>query len=322
MFFRFFTAICTLLAIGLAPDTHASAPMVQTQVPGYYRIQLGRFEITALNDGETHIDSKLLNHIGNDRLRAMLAAQFVDYPKMPTSVNAYLINTGDHLVLVDTGGGIRMKPALGKVAAALEASGYRPAQVDTILLTHMHGDHIGGLIDGDGKPLYPNATVMVAKAESDYWLSTSRAAKATAKMQARFDAARRVAAPYQARDRWHTFTKGTEVVPGILALDARGHTPGHTAYQVESEGHGLLIWGDLVHAHAVQFARPGVSIAYDSDQQQAIVTRRGLFKATAASGILVAGMHLPFPGIGHVRAVGNGSYAWVPIELAPLKMQQ
>ncbi len=312
------TAFCALALLGLVPTAHAKAPMVHTQVPGFYRMQLGQFEVTALYDGQIDIDTKLLHHIDASHLKTLLARMFVDYPKMHTSVNAYLINTGDHLVLMDTGAGTLFGPTLGNVEKNLKASGYTPEEVDTILITHMHGDHVGGLIDADGKPVYPSATVMVAKAESDFWLSTKAAESATKEMKPFFQMAQKAAAPYLASGHWHTFTKGSEVVPGILALDAHGHTPGHTAYQVESDGHKLLIWGDLVHAYAVQFAKPGVSIDYDIDQKQAIVTRQGLYKATAAGKILVAGMHLPFPGIGHVRAVGHGSYAWIPIEFSPL----
>jgi glyoxylase-like metal-dependent hydrolase (beta-lactamase superfamily II) len=108
------------------------------------------------------------------------------------------------------------------------------------------------------------------------------------------------------------------LVPGITAVKANGHTPGHTAFAVESDGQKLLIWGDLVHAHAVQFADPGVSIEFDVDQKQAIATRKIIFKAMAESRSLVGGMHLPFPGIGHVRADGEGTYSWVPIEFSPL----
>ena len=150
--------------------------------------------------------------------------------------------------------------------------------------------------------------------DNDFWLSQKVADSAATKNQPYFKMARDVAAPYLASGQWKTFTEGSVLVPGIKAVKANGHTPGHTAYAVESKGQKLLIWGDLVHAHAVQFVRPGVSIEFDSDQKQAIATRRRIMKAMAASKSLVAGMHLPFPGIGHVRADGIGRYSWVPIE--------
>ncbi|MGE5385081.1 MAG: MBL fold metallo-hydrolase, partial [Betaproteobacteria bacterium] len=238
------------------------------------------------------------------------------------AVNAYLINTGSNLVLVDAGAAQLFGPGLGYVLQNLKAAGYDPAQVDTVVVTHLHGDHIGGLNGADGKPVFPKANVFAAQADNDFWLSQQTADTAPKEAQPFFKMARDAAAPYQAAGRWKTFKAGETLVPGVQAVQANGHTPGHTAFAVESEGQKLLIWGDVVHAHAVQFARPGVSIEFDVDQKQAIATRRNLMKAMAESKSLVAGMHLPFPGIGHVRAEGKGSYTWVPVEFSPLPKAQ
>ncbi|MBI2309136.1 MAG: MBL fold metallo-hydrolase [Rhodocyclales bacterium] len=302
----------------LSPLAHAEAPAIQTQVPGYYRHQLGQFEITALFDGAIELDAKLLKNATPTDLRRLLARMFVGDPKMQTAVNAYLINTGKHLVLVDTGAAKLFGPSLGYVLQNMKAAGYDPAQVDTVVVTHLHGDHMGGLNDAGGKPVFPKARVMVPRGDHDFWLSQETAEKAPEGMKPFFKMARDTAAPYQTAGQWQTFADGAELVPGVRAVKANGHTPGHTAYAVESAGQKLLIWGDLVHAHAVQFAKPGVSIEFDVDQKQAIATRRAIMKAMATSKTLVAGMHLPFPGIGHVRAEGGGRYAWVPIEFSPL----
>jgi glyoxylase-like metal-dependent hydrolase (beta-lactamase superfamily II) len=200
----------------------------------------------------------------------------------------------------------------------MKAAGYEPDQVDMVLITHMHPDHIGGLSDAAGKPIFQKAQVVVSQLESDFWMSQKVADAAPAQAQSRFKMARDIAAPYQAGGQWKTFVKDTELVPGIKPVTAVGHTPGHTAFAVESEGQKLLIWGDLVHAHAVQFAKPGVSIDFDVDQKQAVETRLRIMKEVAAGKSLVAGMHLPFPGIGHVRADGEDSYSWVPIVFGPL----
>jgi len=318
---KIFRIILSLLAVALmssVPLAQAEAPKAQTQVPGYYRHQLGQFEITALYDGAIELDTKLLKNTSAADLNRLLSRMFVGNPKMQTAVNAYLINTGSHLVLVDTGAAKLFGPSLGYVLQNMKAAGYEPSQVDTVILTHLHGDHMGGLNDASGQPLFSKATIFVAQADNDFWLSQKVADKAPTKMQPYFKMARDSAAPYLASSQWKTFTEGSVLVPGIQAVKANGHTPGHTAYAVESEGQKLLIWGDLVHAHAVQFAKPGVSIEFDIDQRQAIATRKSIMKAMAASQSLVAGMHLPFPGIGHVRADGKGSYSWVPIEFAPM----
>jgi glyoxylase-like metal-dependent hydrolase (beta-lactamase superfamily II) len=310
--------IGTAALLGLAPLVYAEVPIIKTQVPGYYRIQLGQFEVTSLYDGRIELDKKLLKNVKPADLSRLLARMFVDNPKIPTAVNAYLINTGDHLVLVDTGAAKLFGPTLGHIPENLKAAGYDPSKVDTILITHMHGDHIGGLNDAEGKPLYPNAKIFVAKAESDFWLSEKAANNALAEHKRFFKMARDVAAPYLANGKWQTFTEDGELVPGIRAVNAKGHTPGHTAYAVESQGQKLLIWGDLVHAHAVQFSKPDVTIEFDSDQKQALATRRSIMKSVAADRSLAAGMHLPFPGIGHIRVDGKGSYAWVPVEFGPI----
>ncbi|MRR06830.1 MAG: MBL fold metallo-hydrolase [Deltaproteobacteria bacterium] len=317
-FFRLTLVLIVFAFTGLVSCAQAEAPKVKTQVPGYYRQQLGQFEITALYDGGIELDTKLLYNTTAAELNRLLSRMFVGNPKMQTAVNAYLINTGSHLVLVDTGAGKLFGPSLGYLLQNMKAAGYQPAQVDTVIITHLHLDHCGGLRGANGEPLFPKAQIFVSQAESDYWLSQKVADASPTDVQRYFTIARDSAAPYLAIKRWKTFTDGSVIVPGIKAVKANGHTPGHTAYAVESEGQKLLIWGDLVHAHAVQFARPGVSIEFDTDQKQAIVTRRNIMKATAASKSLVAGMHLPFPGIGHVRKDGEDRYSWVPIEFGPL----
>lgn len=315
---RHMVAVVALALMSFAPLTMAEAPQVQTQVPGYYRTQLGKFEITALYDGMIELDTKLLKNTSAAELQVLLARMFVGNPKMQTAVNAYLINTGSHLVLVDTGAAKLFGPSLGYALQNMKASGYEPAQVDMVIITHLHADHVGGLNDADGKPLFPKAKILVAQEDGDYWLSQTVADGAPKEVQPFFKMARDSAAPYLSSGQWSTFTQGSVLVPGIKAVKANGHTPGHTAFAVESEGQKLLIWGDLVHAHAVQFARPGVSIEFDIDQKQAIATRHSIMKDMASIKSLVAGMHLPFPGLGHVRADSKGRYSWVPIEFAPM----
>lgn len=317
----FLSMFLFFLFIGLGNRAMAEVAMVSSQVPGYYRTTLGQFEITALYDGAIELDTAILHNTSPEELATFLSRAFVGNPKMQTAVNAYLINTGKNLVLVDAGAGVLFGPTLGFVVQNLVASGYDPAQVDTVIITHLHGDHMGGLNNAQGGPLFPNATVFVAKADNDFWLSQEIADDAAPEVQPFFKMARDTAAPLIAAGKWKTFGEGDPLVSGLTAVKANGHTPGHTAYELESEGRKMLIWGDLVHAHAIQFARPGVSVEFDIDQQQAIETRKRIMAETSTSKIRVAGMHLPFPGIGHVRAEGDGSYSWVPIEFSPMPGQ-
>lgn len=311
-FIRFIIGI--VLFSNFISFVYASAPMIQTQVPGFYRMHLGEFEVTALYDGSTELDAKLLKNTQTIDLKNLLSKMFVNHPNMQTAVNAYLINTGDHLVLIDSGAGKLFGPSLGMTLQNLKAAGYQPTQVDTVLITHLHGDHAGGLNDANGRPVFSQAKVLVAKEENDYWMSKQIADKAPSELKPFFEMARNIAAPYIANGKWTTFAQNTVVVPGIKAVSIFGHTQGHTAYEVDSDGQKLLIWGDVVHSHAVQFAEPSVAFAFDSNSHQAIETRLKLMQSLAASKSLVAGAHLPFPGIGHIRAEGSGKFSWVPIE--------
>ena len=309
---------CALALMGLAGSIWAAAPMKMTQAPGYYRMMVGAFEVTALSDGFIDLDAGLMKNASQAEIKELLARMFVGFPKMRTSSNAYLVNTGEKLVLVEAGAGNVFGPTLGRLLTNLKAAGYRPTQVDAVLITHMHGDHVGGLVDAAGKPVFPRAKVYVAKAESDFWLSEEAASKAPADFQKYFKMARDLAVPFIARKKWKTFADGEEPVPGVKAILEAGHTPGHSAFEVRYGDESFLIMGDLVHCAAVQFARPDVSLDFDSDQKEAVAAREALFKKVAESKELVAGMHLPFPGIGHIRAEGDSAYAWAPVDYSPM----
>lgn len=316
---RFLAAPTTLLLLFfLSSFVRAEAPMAKAQAPGFYRMMLGDFEVTALCDGFIDVDVKLLKNTSDPEIKSLLARSFAGYPKMPTVVNAYLINTGAKLVLVDTGMGKREAPTLGELVNSMKASGYDPAQVDAVLITHLHGDHIGGLLDSAGKPVFPKAVVYVAREENDYWLSAAEEEKAPAGPKRVFRMAREVSAPYLAEGSWRTFENGDMPFPGIKAIVVPGHTPGHTLFNVSSGGSSLLITGDTVHNMAIQFTHPGVAINFDVDSKRAVKVRRALFRDAANHKTLIAGQHLPFPGIGHIRAEGKGSYTWVPIEYSPI----
>jgi glyoxylase-like metal-dependent hydrolase (beta-lactamase superfamily II) len=306
-------AAIALAMLGLLAqaDSFAAAPQVRTQAPGFYRLMLGSFEITALNDGtiDFPMDQLLLNAKPGEVEAAFKNA----YLMLPaeTSVNAFLINTATKLILVDTGAGTLYGPTLGHLLDNLRAAGYRPEEVDTILLTHLHGDHVGGL-SLNGKMAFPNATLYVNQKEVSYWLNESKEAGAPESQQGNFKIARQAMGLYLAANRMKPFTGDTQLFPGIKAVDAPGHSPGHTMYLIESDGQKLLLWGDLMHAATVQFADPGVAIQWDSDPKQAVATRQQVLADAAKNGYWIAGAHLPYPAFGHVRADGKG-YVFIPI---------
>jgi len=310
--------LLAVLAFACAPfaAATAAAPQLKTSPPGVYRMMLGDFEVTALSDGTVELPFlQILQRITKAKAESMLARQFLKDP-VQTSVNVFLINTGDKLVLVDTGAGTFFGPTLGRMLTALKAAGYQPEQVDEIYISHMHGDHIGGLL-ADGKAAFPNAVVRAEKADGEFWLSQAKMEAAPKDDQDTFKGAMAAINPYAATNRFKPYEGDTVLVPGIRAVVTRGHTPGHAMYVIESKGQKLVLWGDLMHQAAVQFLDPSVTVVFDSDQSKAAQQRRQAYQAAAKEGHWVGASHLPFPGIGHLRAEGKG-YAYVPANYVAL----
>lgn len=314
-----FAAAAAVSMVSLAPATaFAEAPMVKTQAPGYYRHMLGDFEVTALLDGTMKLPVlKLLTNAKPEQLAAALKRGYLRQ-QVETSVNAYLVNTGSKLVLIDTGSG-GLFGATSALQENLRASGYKPEQVDEIYVTHMHGDHVGGLMAGAARA-FPNATLRIEKADADFWLSEAVMNRAPPQVHEFFKGAMNSVNPYVAAGKLKTFEGETELLPGIRAVPARGHTPGHTIYRIESKGETLMLWGDLMHVAAVQFDNPQVTITFDIDSKRAAESRRAAFADAAKKGWLVGISHVSFPGLGHLRAAPGGKgYTWVPLNYSTLK---
>ncbi|GAA4346352.1 MBL fold metallo-hydrolase [Variovorax defluvii] len=308
-------AAYALAAWSMPAPTQAAAPFAKEAAPGYYRIMVGDFEVTALSDGTVALPvDQLLTRTSPAQVKKTLARSYLQSP-LETSVNGYLVNTGEKLVLIDAGAAGLFGPTLGRLAANLRAAGYQPEQVDEVYITHMHPDHVGGLL-ADGKPAFPNAIVRADKHDADYWLSQANMDKAPADSKSFFQGAMGALNPYVAAGRFKPFDGDTELLPGVKARAARGHTAGHSVYFIESKGKKMAFWGDLMHVAAVQFENPSITIQFDTDAKAAAVQRRKAYTEAAAQGYLVAGAHLSFPGIGRLRAQGNG-YVWLPVNYAP-----
>lgn len=308
-------AACASLAL-YGTAAIAAAPMAKTNAPGFHRIMLGEFEVTAISDGTVELPVNALLQQKPAQTDKALAKSFLKNP-LETSVTSYLVNTGSKLVLIDTGAGGLFGPTLGNLLANLKASGYQPEQVDEIYITHMHGDHVGGL-QANGASAFPNAVLRIDKRDTDFWLSKEIMDKAPADKKGFFQGAMLSAAPYQAANRLKPFEGSTELVPGVKAVSSYGHTPGHTTYVVESRGQKLVLVGDLIHVGAVQFEQPGVTIAFDTDNKAAAAARKATFDAAAKEGAMVGATHIQFPGLGHLRKTGQ-SYHWVPINYTQLR---
>ena len=328
-------AIFAAILLAAAFSAHAGQPaytpahnpvnQVRTQVPGYFRQMVGDFEVTALYDGFLSADPKLfqpysqrsladLNKLLDDSFRLREADGGVN-----TAVIGFLVNTGKNLIMLDAGvGGVEiMGKNAGRLVGSLKAAGYEPGQVDLLIPTHMHFDHISGLTR-NGKRVFPKATLLLAVEEKGFWLDKN-VNSLPEPVRGLAILAREAVAPYAKAGKVHFYRSGEEVVPGMRSRPSPGHTPGHNGIEFSSKGQTMLVWGDLMHNHTLQMLDPEIAIEFDSDPRQARISRLAALKDAAERKIWVAGAHMPFPGIGHIRAEGNGRYTWLPAEYAPIE---
>ena len=290
-----------------------AAPQHHDQQPGFYRVKVGDLEVTALYDGTGIFDPHWLN--GTKATMDGVAKELQEDPHMLDVVDSgFLVNTGKQLILVDTGAGTWWGGgALGRLEGSLRSAGYTPEEINMVLVTHLHSDHVGGLTTQDGKRVFPNADVYVAKAESDFWLSPEIADKAPKDAQPFFQSAQAIAAPYIKAGKWHTFSGSESMVEGMQLVPLPGHTPGQTGYEFSSKGQKILFCGDIVHAQRVQLQHPEVTAVFDIDQTAAAATRNQLLPRLARENVLIATPHASlFPPLGRLRKDGSG-FSWVPV---------
>lgn len=301
-----------------ALTTYAAQPTIaqQKQVAGYYHHQMGNTQITALLDGTNYLNPFMFKGLSDSEKSDILQKYAAKNDKgVQTSVNAFLVNTGKSLVLVDSGAASCFGTHLGSVLTNLKASGYQPEQVDTILLTHLHPDHVCG-ISKDGVANFPNATVYASDDEAKYWLDPKQAAKLPKDKQANYsgtvDKIKQAIAPYQTKQGFKTYKLGDDI-HGFKVINTAGHTPGHFSYELKTKDENVVFIGDIVHSHTLQFDKPETAIEYDIDPKKAVQTRLKQFANFAKNGKTIAAPHLPFPGIGHIYSQDGKSYQWMPI---------
>ena len=263
----------------LNPQQTNNPPLATKQVAGFYHLPLGRFQVTALYDGYVKLPTTFFKRQKSATLENLLSSGYVDYKNgIQTSVNAYLVNTGSHLVLIDSGAAKCFGDTLGSIEENIQAAGYRPDQIDTILLTHLHPDHACGISPVEGQKAFKNATVYVNKLEADFWLNQANLQKYPAAKQAMFKDAfattARLLKPYQDSQQYKTYQAGDTIIDGIKVIPTYGHTVGHTSYLVESGQQQLVVLGDVVHNHTLQFQRPAINLDFDFDAKQAIQIRQ------------------------------------------------
>lgn len=309
--------LCFVPIITQAENTKSQTAIEQQpQVAGFYQHQVGNTQITALLDGTNFISPTLFQNTPQDQVHKILKKYHADQAKgVQASVNAFLVNTGQSLVFVDSGTADCFGAHLGSVMENLKAAGYQPEQVDTILLTHLHPDHSCG-VSKNGIANYPNATIYVSENEADYWLDPKQLQKISKDKQANYTGTvakiKAALAPYQAKHQFKTFKLGDKI-DGFEVISTPGHTPGHFSYKLKTSDEDVIFIGDIVHSHTVQFDQPKTAIDYDIDPKKAVETRLKQFADYAKNGQTIAAPHLPFPGIGHIYSADGKSYQWIPV---------
>lgn len=289
----------------------AAAPLAPGQAPSFFRYRVGEMQVTAVHDGMAYraLDGFIPN-ADPQAVKQALADAFMTTDRFPITFTTLVVNTGSKLILIDTGNGDLGAPTSGTWLANFRAAGFSPEQVDTVIISHFHGDHINGLRMKDGTARFPQAQVMVPDAEWAFWSSESEKSRAPAGLQPTFDNVRRVFGP-MAKD-LTVYQWNQEIVPGITALQADGHTPGHTSYAIVNGGGRLMVMSDVTNNTAVFARNPEWSAIVDQDAAQARATRRRMLDLAAVERMQVAFYHAPFPATGHVVRDGNG-FNLVPV---------
>jgi glyoxylase-like metal-dependent hydrolase (beta-lactamase superfamily II) len=284
--------------------------------PHIYRFKLGGFDVATIMDSKV-IRPGLTPAFGGeahaDEVKALAAANHIEADRYEHPFTPTVVNTGKELVLFDTGCGSlsveheRLKGRLppGHLVARMAQAGYQPEDVDVVVLTHGHPDHIGGLTKG-GQVVFPNARYVIGAAEFDFWHKGENVREAR-----KFNRELYVKIVVPLANRATFIKPGDEVVPGIAAVDAFGHSPGLLAFHIESEGKRLLAWADTCNHYVVAIQRPDLQLDVDDDKEKAVATRKRILDMVATEGIPVAGFHMPSPGLGYVDRAG-GNYRWVP----------
>jgi glyoxylase-like metal-dependent hydrolase (beta-lactamase superfamily II) len=284
---------------------HAAAEKQGPMAAPVARYNVGSFEVNTLLDGAVTVGEPQKTfgmNVDADTFAEKSSESFIPADTFKAFFTPTLVNTGTELVLFDTGVGEGGRPARGNMSAALESAGYTPEQVDVVVITHMHPDHIGGLMEG-GAPAFPNARYVIAQKEYDFWAGMDPEANGVTKLMTKN--------VKPLADKMTFLDEGGSVAGGITAMAAYGHTPGHTLYMLEDGGQQLLLAADLANHYVWSLARPDWEVRFDMDKEAAAATRKSVLGMLASDRIPFVGYHMPFPAVGYVATDGDG-FRYVP----------
>ncbi len=298
---------------GLAGCATSPAPSAAARrIPGVSTFRLGSWSVTSITDG--HFERPLAEDFVRNATLAQVQAALKD-ASLPTDritipLNVFLVDTGPRKVLIDAGTGSFGAPTSGRLLSNLGAAGIDPASIDTVLISHFHGDHINGLRDREGRAVFPNARVMVPAPEWNWWMDDRRMNALPVDQRGGFMAARRVFGPIASTV--ERFEPGRELLPGIVSMPAYGHTAGHTMFMLNSGGQRLLYWADLTNIAALFVRNPDWQVSFDMDPVAARQSRRRVMEMALKENLTVAGFHLPEGGVGRLTRRGTG-YDFLPL---------
>jgi glyoxylase-like metal-dependent hydrolase (beta-lactamase superfamily II) len=299
--------------LGGASVAYAKAPMLNTAAPAFYRFKLGTIEATVVSDGPLAIGDPKNTFRGPaaEELSRMMSDHFLPTNNVVLDQNVLVINTGDKLALFETGmSSVKRTDAMGRLAAHLRQSGIDPNDIDAVIPTHAHIDHIGGIMAADGTRNFPNAQIYISQADLEYWTDDKRLGTPA---EGSALAARKNLLPN--RDRIVFYKDGQDVLPGVQAMQTPGHTVGHTSFVVNSGGKSLFVVGDLMH-HVILVEKPRMEVVFDTDPKQGVETRMKVMDMLASQRMAALVYHLPWPGIGHFAKRGDGfHYVAEPMQL-------
>lgn len=306
------TAAAAALSGHFTSPVAAKAPMMGASRPTHYRFKIGDFEVTTIYDGALAIP-KVHPIFGKnqpiEKVQAYLEENHLPTDKMTISFAPVIVNTGSEVVLFDSGyGEERREKGAGKAAEALATAGFSPDQIDVIVLTHLHPDHVSGLMEGD-KATFPNARYVTGDTEYNFWSDKSLLESSNESMVGRAKAVQGNVVPLAEKMKF--IKPGDDVVTGITSIEAFGHTPGHMIYNIESGGKRFVIFADTTNHYAASLAKPDWHCAFDMDAEKAVETRKKVLDMIATDKVPSAGYHMPFPAVGYVEKQGSG-YRWVP----------
>ena len=306
------------LGAGLPDFAHARMPMAATNTPYFYRFPIGKFQATIVSDGPLALGepSGAFKGLSKDEIQKSLSDNFLATDNIVLEQNVLVLNTGARLVLFDTGMGTAKDfgTTTGRLLRSLAQAGIEPSRIDDVIFTHAHIDHIGGVVGPRGQRLFPNATLHIAKSDYDFWTDES---KLTGDLKAFVKHARFNLLPYKNRIKF--VEDGKDVVPGVQAMAAPGHTVGHTIYVIKSENASFVFIGDTTHHQVLLTEKPRTEFAYDTDPKQAVQSRLKVFDMLAKDKLQFVAYHFPWPGVGHLAKQGDGFRFYAePMTIVPI----